>query len=460
MNNNNKGSAPIVLAVVLAIAIIGGGVFYFLNKRTTVPSSIISTPAEDQTPIKQGGQAAENIFPISRDELKEWKTYTNTQYGFELKYPPSYTITKNTARDPDLLSIRIEDIDVRITKKTGLRFHGLGSESLFYDNDLNAWLAFLNFDEEEKGFHTLACPTVTIGKDKLVAYRTGWGDAGHFKNDFYILTDKNFAVVLTRWEGPISTEESIRNQEKILGSFRLLPGTNVKTAICDNTKIGRPASFPSVVSPTNGSVIKISQPFNVTLSSNLSPGVGAAVYISKNRDNISYVSAFGELTSGRNLSLKPLSQFLFNIMIPDFSGNAYLHVKFYKIVNGKKIFSDNGGQQVINLFINNDLPSILELSVNEVVAQNYQKRNGKVVLKRGSNNEGILKIRASNIKDCVSVINSMNKGAPSEFGAILDGTQSIFVDSDFPSSQPVIVTYTCKTPTGVEITKTIEFVSD
>src|SRR3989344_2481115 len=68
MKNNQKGFANIVLVGVLVLVIFGG---YLLLKN--------STPADKEIPASQ-----------TTDETASWKTYTNSEYGFEFKYPSDY----------------------------------------------------------------------------------------------------------------------------------------------------------------------------------------------------------------------------------------------------------------------------------------------------------------------------------------------------------------------------------
>ena len=465
---NSQGFVPLILVVILAIAVIGGGTFYFLvsTKNTSTQEPISAPPENSVSPTDQTNASkppeVSNTPPMTDTQLKDWKTYTNVQYGFELKYPPTYTVKQETSQNSDLLSLRIKDVSVRVTKKTGLKFSGVACESSMYDSTLNTWLSAENGCNQQNIYYNLVCSNTKIGQSALPAYQTGTGDAGVSVSVNYILTDKNYAVVLSRGNDQGSTEESMSNQDNILGSFRFLDGVSVKNSVCDINKIGSQVSLPSVSSPFNGSVVKISQGFNLSLSSNLPQAVGAAVFISQNAENVSYSLPYGDMTSGQSLYLKPLSEFLYVTTIPEFIGEKYLHLKFYKLVNGKKIFFGKSGERVVKLIINNDLVSVLELNINQAVVQNFAQKDGKIVLKKGSFiiNDGILKITASNVKDCVRTVTSENNGAPAAMGAISNGTAGVYVPPEFPSSQLIVVTYSCKTPSGATITKALDFLSE
>lgn len=59
---NQKGITPVIIALIVAV-ILGGG--YLVIKAQNSKKTVVT------------------------DETVNWKTYTNTEYGFEFKYPPS-----------------------------------------------------------------------------------------------------------------------------------------------------------------------------------------------------------------------------------------------------------------------------------------------------------------------------------------------------------------------------------
>lgn len=76
--NSNKNSKFILVA--LLILIIAG--IYFLYKYlniTTVPYPNQESPSAIQ----------------ERDKMLNWKTYRNEEYGFEIKYPPDFSVQEN-----------------------------------------------------------------------------------------------------------------------------------------------------------------------------------------------------------------------------------------------------------------------------------------------------------------------------------------------------------------------------
>lgn len=82
MQNQKGFILPIVIAIVV-VAILGAG-GYFAYKQYVAPKEQINNESQDQT----AGPAL--------NEVEGWKTYTNTQYGFEIKYPSSWFYSEFT----------------------------------------------------------------------------------------------------------------------------------------------------------------------------------------------------------------------------------------------------------------------------------------------------------------------------------------------------------------------------
>ena len=63
---NKKGFAPIIVLVLIGTLIVAGGIYIFDKKNLQ-----------------------------SNDKIENWKTYADTDYGFELKYPEDYSLVKS-----------------------------------------------------------------------------------------------------------------------------------------------------------------------------------------------------------------------------------------------------------------------------------------------------------------------------------------------------------------------------
>lgn len=74
-----KGFAQILIIILALIAI--GGAYYFGTQK----NNVLTTPVQSSVPAVT--EATTQASPTT-DPTANWKTYTNTQYGFTFKYPP------------------------------------------------------------------------------------------------------------------------------------------------------------------------------------------------------------------------------------------------------------------------------------------------------------------------------------------------------------------------------------
>ncbi len=98
-----KGFIVPVLVGIIAILLIGAGAYIYSNKK-------VSTQVTEQ-----------NNVSTTTDETTNWKTYTDTQYGVEFKYPNGMVFTSDNSDHHDQFN----------TKLTAYSFHntnGLGVE--------------------------------------------------------------------------------------------------------------------------------------------------------------------------------------------------------------------------------------------------------------------------------------------------------------------------------------------
>ena len=75
---------PLLLGII-ALLVIGGGVYVYKNKKAEVPvvaNDVIAQQANNQNTSVNTQKNDSSVIDTSN-----WKTYINTKYGFEFKYP-------------------------------------------------------------------------------------------------------------------------------------------------------------------------------------------------------------------------------------------------------------------------------------------------------------------------------------------------------------------------------------
>ncbi|OGM97971.1 MAG: hypothetical protein A2735_02275 [Candidatus Yanofskybacteria bacterium RIFCSPHIGHO2_01_FULL_41_21] len=72
------------VVLILALGFVGyAGIWYWQDQQVGEDYPVLFTPRPSATP----------------DPTADWKTYTNTQYGFEFKYPNDFVITESSTAD-------------------------------------------------------------------------------------------------------------------------------------------------------------------------------------------------------------------------------------------------------------------------------------------------------------------------------------------------------------------------
>ncbi|MEK7560074.1 MAG: PsbP-related protein [Patescibacteria group bacterium] len=82
--NQQKGFANIVL-IVLVVILTGIAGYFVLVKKPVSPTTETNQP-----------QATTQTNTTSQDEMANWKTYTDSQNGYSLKYPGNWTVNASS----------------------------------------------------------------------------------------------------------------------------------------------------------------------------------------------------------------------------------------------------------------------------------------------------------------------------------------------------------------------------
>lgn len=100
MKNKQKGFIVPLLIAVIALLVIGGGVYIYKNKKTEAPA-VIDTGTQQTNQNQQ--QTNTQTSPVntqtnnlpSQTDTSNWKTYTHSEYGFSFKYPSTLFVNRD-----------------------------------------------------------------------------------------------------------------------------------------------------------------------------------------------------------------------------------------------------------------------------------------------------------------------------------------------------------------------------
>jgi predicted PurR-regulated permease PerM len=86
--NQQKDFANIVF--IILIVVLAGVVGYSaLVKKSPEITQQTTTPVQQSQSNNQASQAPESPMPIQK-EISDWETYTNTRFGFVVRYPKDW----------------------------------------------------------------------------------------------------------------------------------------------------------------------------------------------------------------------------------------------------------------------------------------------------------------------------------------------------------------------------------
>jgi hypothetical protein len=103
-----KGFAPILIVLLIAV-VVGGGSYYAVNKnKADKRQANVEVDTQATTTTSQATSTGKNngaIVPGTPPQVA-WKTYSNAQFGFEIKYPSNWKVEEQT----NPFKVRIYDI--------------------------------------------------------------------------------------------------------------------------------------------------------------------------------------------------------------------------------------------------------------------------------------------------------------------------------------------------------------
>ena len=90
-----KGQGQVLILIgILIIAAVAGGAYYlgtFKNVKLQSQNPVVTSIQVSASPVSSSTSVVSST-PISSDETANWKIYINSQFGFSVKYPPSWIL--------------------------------------------------------------------------------------------------------------------------------------------------------------------------------------------------------------------------------------------------------------------------------------------------------------------------------------------------------------------------------
>lgn len=148
--NTLSSVGPVIALIIIIFVVILGGLYLWGSMLSVEDLA----PAPQTIKIPEQRVNSESI-PIVTDETADWKTYTNTQYGFSFKYPSSFLFY--------LQGISISPADEKIARER-CGSGGSGGDLIYFEDTLYKYNGFdfvIDFDKK-CGKYTQWTKTTTL----------------------------------------------------------------------------------------------------------------------------------------------------------------------------------------------------------------------------------------------------------------------------------------------------------
>ena len=227
--NNNKGFAPFITILIVALIIVGGTGYYFLKKGETPILNEQQIIENNKEEIKEEENTIEN-----NSETESWNLYENKEYGFSFKYPDGYEIQAAAVGDFCPSDTPCPSFTVRVIEPN----RGVPREHFFFmvkkefftydtykEGDLISYTYYFNKEKEvwEKNGKVICLNKKVFGDQRLV-----------FSELQLNRSHQGYIMILPTWYMHISSMKGINNQnfEKIISTISLESPQQVIVPIC------------------------------------------------------------------------------------------------------------------------------------------------------------------------------------------------------------------------------------
>lgn len=114
MKKNQKGFVPIIIIIVVLIGFVG---VYYLGRLNPKKEVSNPSPSSVATVIDTSKPTIPTIKPTT-DPTANWKTYTNTKYGYSIGYLSTYVISNNVDGSDGTIPANADNISLSESKNT------------------------------------------------------------------------------------------------------------------------------------------------------------------------------------------------------------------------------------------------------------------------------------------------------------------------------------------------------
>ncbi len=204
------------VVLILALGFVGyAGIWYWQDQQVGEDYPVLFTPRPT-------------------DPTADWKTYTNTQYGIEIKYPP----VNNDFNPVSNIGVDLLD-DTPPEYGPGAFWIGV-SQKIWHDRLENKSKYKVGDACSPLGEQETQCTVLSLNPYAMLI-KVNWAEPINFQYSLLILTDK-FEVTI----GPLSRDVQNETFDQILSTFKFIDSADTSTwKTYTNTQYGFGIKYPS-----------------------------------------------------------------------------------------------------------------------------------------------------------------------------------------------------------------------
>ena len=220
------------------------------------------------------------------DQTADWKTYTNTQYGFEFKYPSNYQVENpanftGNANQTEIAKLSGSPDNISIIYAEGsildLSNGKIGTYKIWFDNSSNQWMDIKSVEAREGGTNTITekiNPSYNSNNLIIFGDSTGVSSGGAValsNNKFIIISAGDSGPIANIIKNIISTFKFITPSTACTPNWqcgwgRCVNGYQSQVAV-DSNNCGLPSSSANIACPALAKLCTSSSQPSITVTS-------------------------------------------------------------------------------------------------------------------------------------------------------------------------------------------------
>ena len=210
-----------ILLILLAVVISSGATYLFVTDQANKENDNLQSQIDT---LNDAINAQKSSTTATTDETADWKTYTNTTYGFNFKYPKDWTIEEEPVKKHEIFlwtAEQMKEREIAIRNEEGRSF--VPQVSISYFDSILVESENVGSNLGAKTLDEYVVKNTEILYEKKIdfasqdAYQAAWGGMGIA---YAILAEHNKNIIELRFAADKTGSDLNTGQKKIISTFQ------------------------------------------------------------------------------------------------------------------------------------------------------------------------------------------------------------------------------------------------